>query len=863
MNLNKRLLPLLLVALYVLGTGVSPAQTQGGRDTGLSFTVRDAESHEPLVGVACRVFTSVGKFYNYAIADGKGRLSVTACHGDSLEFSFIGYGKLKEPAASFSSSETNLVELVRENVMLREVAITAPPISARSDTLIYNVAAFVGQGDTHLEDVLRKMPGIKVADNGTVSYQGKAINKFYIEGRDLLGGSYNQATRNMPVDAVTSVEVLENHQPVKMLQGQQFTDQAALNIRIDKAHMSRPFGEVEGGIGCSPTIWNNRIFLTQILGESQLMVTGKMNNTGIDISDETKEHIDITDIDAYEPLASGLLSPSPGIEVLPQNRYLRNNSYSLGLNYLTGLSKDATLRMNVLFYEDRSGYSDLYAYTYGGAGEAVSVSETNARRMKTLTVMPILKYELNGRKAYVSDELRYQFNTVSTRNKLVSNGADVTENISTRPYYLQNYLSASFSLGRQIVQAKSFLRYLERRESLTDVSDSALSYNVAGRYSTRSLVAKHLLSTTFQLRKSSIDLGARAYYRDDRYGYDGTVHRRKLQLRLQPGYTLLFGTDRTLTVELPVEYMRIGLSPLRPGGRGKFFFNPDIYFKYKLTDKWKLRLSASVTADDMAADFYSPYALRTAYRNVSVSGDDVFFSIAKSVRASLGYRNLATMLFANLVVSYADVKNEGYASYDYTDTLTTVTYIRGDNHRRSLMASATLDKNFTRAGVVLKGGIDYSRTSYLLAQSGLMTQNKSDALSLNFGITCQKLKWLRIYAGVTGTASREHNSMYKSDILSSFKSNASLYLFPLKGMEVKMTYQNYTNEISKSEFATCDIFDISAKYKISKIVEAGATVTNLLNVGYYTVTQNTGIDTFSSRLPLRGREVLFSLMLRI
>ena len=139
-----------------------------------------------------------------------------------------------------------------------------------------------------MEDVLKKLPGIKVAENGSVTYQGKAINKFYIEGKDLLGSSYNQATRNMPIDAVSDVEVYENHQPVKMLQNKQFSDRAALNIKLKNGYKSRPFGEIEGGIGGKPTIWNNRIFLTQILGKSQLLVSGKMNNTGADLSDETQ-----------------------------------------------------------------------------------------------------------------------------------------------------------------------------------------------------------------------------------------------------------------------------------------------------------------------------------------------------------------------------------------------------------------------------------------------------------------------------------------------------------------------------------------------------------------------------------------------
>lgn len=55
-----------------------------------------------------------------------------------------------------------------------------------------------------------------------------------------------------------------------------------------------------------------------------------MNNVGTDISDETKEHIDVTDIDAYEPILPRILSPFLNMETLPQNRYLYNNSYSLG-----------------------------------------------------------------------------------------------------------------------------------------------------------------------------------------------------------------------------------------------------------------------------------------------------------------------------------------------------------------------------------------------------------------------------------------------------------------------------------------------------------------------------------------------------
>lgn len=863
-SLNNKILFFWLFIFYTCCIETSLSQTLDNNKINLSFEIKDAYNHKPLSDVACRVFTTEGKFYTYAIADNEGRLSVSVNQSDYLEFSFIGFKTLKKKVSSYTSGKINLVELKEQDIKLREVAITAPPISAKSDTLVYNIASFIKQGDSHLEDVLKKLPGIKVSENGTVSYQGKTINKFYIEGKDLLGSSYNQATRNMPVDAVTTVEILENHQPVRMLQGRQFTDKAAINIKLDKAHKSRPFGEVEGGIGFSPTVWNNRLFLTQILGKSQLLITGKMNNTGTDISDETKEHIDVTDIDAYEPTVSGLLSPFLNMETLPQNRYLYNKSYSLGVNYLTSLSKDATLRMNILFYEDRSNYSNHYNYTYGGTKD-VFINEINNKSQKTLTVLPILKYELNSPKAYISNELRYSFNRSSTSNTLVSNGIGITEKINSKPYYLQNYFASSFSMGKQIVQAKSFLRYFDRRESLIDISDSASFYDVNEGYTVNSFITKNILSTSIQFRKSYLDLSTRIYYRNNKYDYEGNIHQEKLQLRFLPSYTIIFGTDRTLSVELPVEWMRIDLnSPqIDNENRKKFSLSPSIYFKYKLTDKWKFVLSASMNTDNLTADFYSTYPLRTSYRSVYIPNNDFFLNNSKTVSARFNYRNLATMLFANFVVSYTDEKRESYTNYNYTDSLTSISYIKGDNHRRLLMVDATFDKSFINAGLTLKSGINYNKTSYLLSQSGILTQNNSNIFAANIDITFQKIKWLRAYIGVTGTIYWEHNNLYKSDALSSLLANTSVYIFPLKKLDIKFSYQTYTNKVSKSEFVTCNIFDILANYKINKILEIGTSVTNLLNVKSYIVTQNSGINTFNSTLPLRGREILFRVLFRI
>ena len=91
---------------------------------------------------------------------------------------------------------------------LREVVVKSKPIWNKEDTIVYSVNAFKTLGDKSIGDVLKKLPGVEVSASGSVKYQGEAINKFYIEGLDLLEKRYGIATNNVPADAIQNVEII-------------------------------------------------------------------------------------------------------------------------------------------------------------------------------------------------------------------------------------------------------------------------------------------------------------------------------------------------------------------------------------------------------------------------------------------------------------------------------------------------------------------------------------------------------------------------------------------------------------------------------------------------------------------------------
>ena len=200
----------------------------------LSGIVTDQEKEEPLPYVIVMLKTDGGKsIFQYARTDEKGTFSIktSTTQNRFLTFSLMGYESISIPLVE--GKKNYRVSLKPKLVQIKEVVVKAPKIRTKGDTIVYNVARYADSQDKTIADVLKKMPGIEVEKSGKISYNGKSINKFYIEGLDMLEGRYGIATNSLPQRDVTAIEVLENHQPIKALQESEFSEQAALNVKLN------------------------------------------------------------------------------------------------------------------------------------------------------------------------------------------------------------------------------------------------------------------------------------------------------------------------------------------------------------------------------------------------------------------------------------------------------------------------------------------------------------------------------------------------------------------------------------------------------------------------------------------------------
>ena len=150
-----------------------------------------------------------------------------------------------------NKKEVDLGNLVFHDAakVLAEVVVTAeaPPVTMIGDTIQYNAGSFKVQPNASVEDLLKKLPGVKVEKDGTVKAQGEKVNKVLVDGKEFFGNDPKIATRNLPADAIDKVQVYDKLSDQAQLTG--FDDgnsEKTINLKLKKDKKKGVFGKVNG-----------------------------------------------------------------------------------------------------------------------------------------------------------------------------------------------------------------------------------------------------------------------------------------------------------------------------------------------------------------------------------------------------------------------------------------------------------------------------------------------------------------------------------------------------------------------------------------------------------------------------------------
>ena len=167
------------------------------------------------------------------------------------------------------------------NKVLGEVVVTneAPPVTMVGDTVQYNAGSFKTQPNASVEQLLKKLPGVKVDKDGTVRAQGEKVNRVLVDGKEFFGNDPKVATRNLPADAVDKVQVYDKQSDQAQLTG--FDDgnyEKTINLKLKKDKKKGVFGKVNAGAG-NKDRYEGKFNINSFKGARQMSAIGMGNNT--------------------------------------------------------------------------------------------------------------------------------------------------------------------------------------------------------------------------------------------------------------------------------------------------------------------------------------------------------------------------------------------------------------------------------------------------------------------------------------------------------------------------------------------------------------------------------------------------------
>ncbi|AKK72490.1 hypothetical protein OK18_07495 [Chryseobacterium gallinarum] len=802
----------------------------------------------------------------YGITNAKGEYKVTFTSAEANVDLKVKAFNQKPLTKQISNSDQVLnFKMQSEATEIKEVQLKTKMITARGDTISYDLKAFNSKNDRTLADVMKKIPGIEVNKDGTILYQGNAINKFYVNGKDLMEGGYGTINNSLPKDAVQKVEVLENHQPVKILQDKVPSDQAAINIKLKNSVTMTGRGEVGTGFG-EPWLWNVKLTPMFFGQKSQWVVNYKTNNMGEQV--ESEGNI-LAFGSSWEGRRSNVSQnnwlnvENASVPALPVKRYLMNSVHYLSANYLTNIDKNkewelkanANYTNNAVERESESTTNDFqqnaqYAnkfinnfYTDKLKGELIFTKNAKKGFFKNTTTF---SQYWNGDRtnAYRKDQL-------SERTGM--------EALQSPTSSFQNSLSTIIPWKEKMINLKSYINYQDDRQDLQispanymqipfrDSTDGPLKTidfvpgsTALQRFRIRTLDTSHSANVSFTKKgwtftpqvgldysTNKLDTNFDGVTISGNPDFNSSAYENSLKFtEIIPSASVGVNYKSeawSLFANFPVNFNNIKADDaLRNVSKtlNKTTFTPNIFVQYSFASFFKASVNGNISNNfgDIQTAYGGYIMTNPGSFNVMNPSNPIPQSTTNSLGGRLEYRNPLNNLFFNVGARLGDTKNNLIASTSVNQYGFRVTeYLERENKKTSNSYYAEIGKYFpkfkTNASLTYNKTI--SKTQAIRNTDFVDTKSDGNTFGIKFNNTY--FSWMSIDFNASKTWNKQSNIFLTGNLgkAEEYTHNLNVYFYPLENHTIGFYWDQINSKSGDTKYNN-GFFDLSYQFSWSK-----------------------------------------------
>lgn len=813
--------------------------------------------NEPVPYINVLVYPSFGSvIVAYGISDLHGNYVINVKHTEDslrIETSAIHYIKQKKVIAN-RTQELNFI-LEDDVKSLETFTVWASPIERRGDTLSYLVGSFAQKSDRTLADVLRRLPGIEIESGGRIIYQGLPIQKFYVEGLDLMDSRYAVISNNMPHHSVAAVEVYENHQPVRVLEEKEVSHQASLNIKLKKTISTT--GTARLGAGYNPFLWDVNITPMTFNRNLQLLASYQTNNIGKDISAQLKSHaVDNQQRILQLPEISDVLSiqqANTPVDFAP-TRYLNNADHLANINLLAKLNNNMQLRTNIHYVNDFQLQQANTAHSIYTSDDTIVFQENMRNTFSNSYLQAALTLSKNMKTIYFENKLSIKTNQSSDLGQLSFNSGVIGQTLEKKSSGIANEFHSIIPLGRKLVDVSSVVSlYNNPQQLIVNPGVFASLFNDGQPYET--LLQTHSREGFFTQNSLGVYHYIKGIVITQRAGF--AMHKQHMLSAVEVDNArassdfennqstfnaqTYIQTDAqyrkknlTMRLNLPVVYQNLLIHETNSSQRqslNRFFFRPRLYAFYKFKRFWEASATLSHTSGFGNVDgIYDAYILKS-YRNLSQNSAAVNLSTRNSIGIQVKHSNSITAFFntasfqyikGNSNLLYSGMLDGNGASITKTDS------IPNSSHYFRLHLKSSKYVPRLRTTFVLQA--DASQHDGIMRINSKTFDFRSRYYHLNPFLLYQYKHWMNVEYGVKVNYFQNNIAVNRGVYTGMFSQNMNLFVYPKPNQMLNLTLEYYEFRNQMDYF-----LDFSWRYTITKTkIDIELKGINLLDASKYT-----------------------------
>lgn len=798
--------------------------------------VVDSATQEKLPAVSVTLLRG-GKPLKFTRTDASGKFFINIAslqEDDELQATSMGYHKIRQAVII---GKENIIKMSESAFSLKEVQVKGSRIFGLQDTVTYDLTRFANERDNSLKDVLKKLPGVDVdTKSGKITYNGKSINRFTVEGLDLTGGRYNQLEDNIKAKDVKKAEIIEHDQPIKALRNKVFTDNVAMNIGLKDEARDKLLPTLSPYLLIGdPTHVGGMATVLQMGKMKQRMYEANYDRTGKDLSQDLNKLG--TYSDRLEAAELPIWLSIPSLQTPIDDERLRfNTSQKYSIDEIGKGKNDAEWRFNGFYLHSVIRQHTMNTSLYNLGAEA-----------------PITTHQ-DQQLTLFSDDFNVEMeHKVNTENSYGNEFFQVKSSQGDGQSILSDSLQQRIRVP-QVDISGSFYR-------LFSLKHSQLSW--------RSIVDYHQSASDLYVNEARTRLNTHLWHTSHTLGW------LKKQWYLTQQYTVGIDLQNMDVREDNIKFALL-LTPYWQYEKGKFsisitshiryehfcrqqqnffFLNPNIYLRQKVGNRSEWTFNGNYYEHIGDWHEFGIKSYRMDYRSYYQA--ESFIPLLKTLSAYLSYdykRPIQELFFNGSVTGSRNWSN---ASSDFEiingNYYTTLTQKR--SHFENVNVKAGVSKGFYK--VHLKTSLD-ATCSYVEGEQF------SAGHRLGYNAQSYVLKPGIEFTPSLCTLSYEGSLMWNASKVTD-KSASSLFgckqtlslTTTFKNVDVAYSMVYYHNELQEDKTLNTLLSDVSAVWRLKKI-RIMAKLSNVFNKKRYEETQYSGISTLTDTYVLRPRELLFT-----